>query len=166
MLVHFRNCSLSNCCQWKWMQTGQPGLMVHDIVALTAPKYHWCLQNMVRFGRTQITPTQKSATARLPRKKFVTVLNFFRFMKTTITSKFPKSKCIIKSYPSLQPWKYADTCASRMHLKCMGCSGLTVAVDVTDSAYATRFTSYWSGFKCPNGTFWLTTCNVLFVSLF
>ena len=163
MLVHFQKLLVYKSWQWKWMQAGQPRLMVH--VALTAPKYHWCLQNMVRFGRTQITPTQKSATARLPRKKFVTVLNFFRFMKTTITSKFPKSKCIIKSYPSLQPWKYADTCASRMHLKCMGCSGLRW---MSGLAYATkiRFTSYWSGFKCPNRTFWLTTCNLLFVSLF
>ena len=43
---------------------------------LTFPNTQFGLKLIIRFGKTQKTPTKKSATARFAKKKFVIVLIF------------------------------------------------------------------------------------------
>lgn len=47
---------------------------------------------MVKFWKTQNTPTHKSATARLAKKKFVIERSRLDNVTTRITSKFPGNK--------------------------------------------------------------------------
>ena len=57
---------------------------------LTRPKTQFRGDKMSeRFGRTQKTPTPRSATARFPRKKLVTLRIFLCWSMTTITVIFP-----------------------------------------------------------------------------
>ena len=81
-------------------------------IILTMPKYQYGVMNDISVGMTQNTPTHRSATARLARKKLVIFLIFLWRNITKITRLFPVEK------------------KSRMPLKCrvFTCSSYTIYI--------------------------------------